>query len=889
MFIISSVAIAQSQSNRLNGRIVDSETKEAIPFASVQLLALPDSTFISGTATQADGRFALSLPQHNTKTYLLQISFIGYAPINQAVKPSGKNLDLGEILLAPDGITLDETVITANAVMAITENDTTVYNSSAYRTPSGSMLEELVKQLPGSEITYDGRILIQGKEVKKILVDGKEYFADNPKTVLKNLPVEMVERIKAYERQSDLERLTGVDDGENEMVLDLSVKKNMKNNWVENFFGGIGNKSRYEVANTLNHFRDDLQFTAIGNLNNTNNQGFAEIQRESSNASGNTLNRQGITISRSLGMNLSKDWSRVKMRTNIQYGNTDNATANKTIVDNFLKQEKSITEGTNNGRNKAENLVANAYLEWKIDPVTNLVFRPTMRYSSSNRHSTGYQKSWTDDVAVNEKESDNRNDNSLFNTNFILQVNRKFSKKGRNIALRLDYGINNSSADRLNYSTTRYFKSGNERLINQKIDNTGDGANYRLQLVYAEPLPKAHFLQFRYSYQYRTATSDRRAYNWNEDTGGFEEDPDTLNSNLFKNQYSNHLFNIGLRSVKKKYNYTIGIDLEPQKSVSRTTVEGIEKHSMTKNVLNFSPTLNFKYKFSKRSNLQIIYRGKSRQPNIRDLQPIADMTNPLNIRIGNPELKPSYINSFNLNYNSYNIKHQRNIILQIVAENTINSVTNQVTYDSETGNRVTTPVNVNGNWRLQSSFSLNTPFRNRNWIFQTYTNLRYNKTNGFTTINKEDPQKSIVRHFMGRERLKLTYRSKYMEIAARADAIYNYSLNNVRDTHTRTCDLVTGTDLQGYLPWNLEAFSDFSYHLRTGYGYTGNAKNSLIWNLQLSRSFFKEKQLLLRFKVYDILRQETSVIRTITSTAMRDVDYNVLGSYFMFHVVVSLH
>ena len=206
-----------------------------------------------------------------------------------------------------------------------------------------------------------------------------------------------------------------------------------------------------------------------------------------------------------------------------------------------------------------------------------------------------------------------------------------------------------------------------------------------MQLVYVEPLPWLHFLQFRYSYQYRANNSDHFVYNWDKDLDEFTPDYDEEASNCFENQYSNHLFNVAVRTSRKKYNYNIGADFEPQKSVSHSVLKDDPENQLERSVFNFSPTVNFRYKFSKRTRLQIVYRGKSRQPNIRDLQPVTDRTNPLNIRVGNPSLKPSYINTFTLNFNSYNMKRQRNMVATALVENTINSVTNQVTYDSETG------------------------------------------------------------------------------------------------------------------------------------------------------------------------------------------------------------
>ncbi len=561
-------ANAQSGKGSFAGRVIDKDTKQPIGYAAVRLLTLPDSVFVAGVATTDDGKFKMPVVWPKDKKLFLEISFIGYTTFSKPIPASfrGSSQNLGDIALLPDGFLLNETVVVGKVPLAVTEQDTTVFNASAYRTPEGSMLEDLVKQLPGGEIDGDGKLLIHGKEVEKILVDGKEFFTDDLKAALKNLPVEMVEKLKAYERKSDLARLTGIDDGDEEMILDLAVKKDMKKGWMDNFMAGTGNKGRYELANTLNRFRDNSQLTIIGNLNNTNNQGFSELQRESSAASGNILNRVGLVTSHSLGMNFTRDWDRVKLRSNIQYAGTDRSEDSRTIVDNFLRQDKSISHSTNDNHTKNHNLTTNAYLEWKIDSVTNLVFRPQYRYVASDRRSGSYQQSWSDETLLNERTASNLYDNSQYNLTFMLQVNRKFSRKGRNLALKVDYGTNASSADRENFSTTHYFKNDTEKVVNQRVDDEGDGYNYRLQLVYVEPLPNRYFLQFRYSYQYRVTHSDRFVYNWDEAMEDFVADYDSLASNSFESQYSTHLFNMAVRTSRKKYNYNIGVDLEPQKT-----------------------------------------------------------------------------------------------------------------------------------------------------------------------------------------------------------------------------------------------------------------------------------------------------------------------------------
>lgn len=895
VFLLISLAVyAQSGKERFAGRVVDTETNEPVPFAAVRLLVLPDSTLLAGVATDAFGKFQLSVSVTDTvktRPMMVHVSYIGYKPVYRPVSVSSKSTShvLGDIPFVSEGYALDETVVVGQAPMVVTEGDTTVFNASAYRTPEGSMLEDLVKQLPGGEIDADGKLLIHGKEVKKILVDGKEFFSDDPKAALKNLPVEMVEKLRAYERQSDLARLTGIDDGEEEMILDLSVKKNMKQGWMENFMGGVGSKDRYELANTLNRFRSNSQLTVIGNLNNTNNQGFSEMQKESSSSTGNVRSRTGLTTSRSLGLNATYDWKRVKFRSNVQYVGTDRLEDSRTTVDNYLRKDNSINKSTAHNRQQNHDLVANAFLEWKMDSVTTLIFRPQYRFSSNDRESNGFQEGWGNNVLLNEKESSGKNHNSRYNMTMMLQLSRKLSRMGRNVALKVDYGTNASSTDRKNLSTTRYFKNNTKKVQNQKIEDDVDGYNYRVQLVYVEPLPWRHFLQLRYSYQYKVNNSDRFVYDWDKKLEEFAPDYDEDSSNRFENQYSNHLLNLSVRTSRKKYNYNIGADFEPQKSVSHSLLNDTPENQLEKSVMNISPTVNFRYKFSKRTRLQIVYRGKGRQPNIRDLQPIVDRTNPLNIRVGNPSLKPTYTNTFTLNFNSYSTKHRRNMVATALVENTMNNVTNQVTYDSETGVRTTLPVNMNGNWRASGSFSLNTPFKNRNWVFRTYSFVQFRNQNSFTTLNKEAPVKSSVQHLTARERLRLMFRNRQMEITALAGLLYNNSYNNVREKRTETYDYQIGTEMLFYLPWSMELYTDLTYVLREGYDFKGYAKENFMWNCQLSKAFLKKKQLLIRFKIYDILRQDISLVRTITATAIRDTDYNALGSYFMVHAILRLN
>ena len=275
MLLCTFSIFAQNKVITVSGRVVESDSKEPAAQATVQLLSLPDSAYAAGIASSNQGWF--TLPKVKAGKYVLKVSYIGFrtkfVPVQLAANAPDKKL--GTIALEPDAVMLKEAVITAEAPQVVVKEDTLEYNSTAYRTPEGAMLEELVKKLPGAEIDDDGNVKINGKEVKKIMVDGKEFFGGDVKTGLKNLPVNMIDKLKTYDKKSDLARVTGIDDGEEETVLDLKVKKGMNQGWFGNASVAGGTEDRYGSNLMLNRFVDNSQFSLIGSANNVNDQGFS--------------------------------------------------------------------------------------------------------------------------------------------------------------------------------------------------------------------------------------------------------------------------------------------------------------------------------------------------------------------------------------------------------------------------------------------------------------------------------------------------------------------------------------------------------------------------------------------------------------------------------------
>lgn len=467
LLLLSTFSIfAQNKVITVSGRVVESDSKEPAAQATVQLLSLPDSAYAAGIASNNQGWF--TLPKVKAGKYLLKVSYIGFltkhVPLHLYANMTEKRV--GTIALESDAVMLKEAVITAEAPQVTVKEDTLEYNSSAYRTPEGAMLEELVKKLPGAEIDDEGNVKINGKEVKKIMVDGKEFFGGDVKTGLKNLPVNMIDKLKTYDKKSDLARVTGIDDGEEETVLDLKVKKGMNQGWFGNASAAVGTEDRYGSNLMLNRFVDNSQFSLIGSANNVNDQGF------SGGGGPRFRNSNGLTATKMLGVNFATQSEKLELGGSARYNFSDRDALSTNYSERFLQNGNSYSNSNSKNRSKNTNFKADFRLEWKPDTLTNIIFRPNFSYGKSDSHSkseSGTFKSdpfnlvpnpngfldksiWNttddplDDIRVNASNSESSTESNSLSANASLQVNRRLNNQGRNITFRgtFSYGDNDS-------------------------------------------------------------------------------------------------------------------------------------------------------------------------------------------------------------------------------------------------------------------------------------------------------------------------------------------------------------------------------------------------------------------------------------------------------------
>ena len=375
----------------VSGTVVDGDDKSPIAQATVQLLSLPDSTMAVGNVTNNNGVFSVAA---RPGKYVLKISFVGYLTQEKPLQlTAGKpSVNVGTVTLPTDDIMLGEAIVVAEAPQVTISEDTIGYNASAYRTPEGAMLEELVKKLPGAEVDEDGNIKINGKEVKKIMVDGKEFFGGDVKTGLKNLPVNMIDKLKTYNKKSDLARVTGIDDGEEETVLDLKVKKGMNQGWFGNANVAGGTESRYSSNVMLNRFVENSQFSLIGSANNVNDQGFS-----GGGGRPRFRNSNGLTATKMLGANFATQTDKLELGGSARYNFSDRDAISTNYSERFLQNGNSYSNSNSKGRNKNTNFNADFRLEWKPDTLTNIIFRPNFSYGKSDGYSISESGTFNED------------------------------------------------------------------------------------------------------------------------------------------------------------------------------------------------------------------------------------------------------------------------------------------------------------------------------------------------------------------------------------------------------------------------------------------------------------------------------------------------------------
>lgn len=892
MILFSPMAFAQQSGVNVTGSVVEQGSDTPIEQATVRLLNVKDSAMVRGVVSARNGSFTLK----NVKkgSYLLHITFIGYDPLYQPLQITGKKnpVNVGKLELSDGAIELGEAVVIGKAPEVTVRNDTVEYNADSYKVTEGSVLEDLLKKMPGVEVDGEGKITVNGKEVKKVMVDGKEFFSDDPKVASKNLPAKMIDKLQVLDKKSDMAQMTGFDDGEEETVINLTVKPGMKQGWFGNAYGGYGSKDRYEGNAMVNRFVNNDQITFMGGANNTNNMGFSDLASTMFSGMGGGGGRRGgfgagsgITSSGNAGLNFSKEFKPDKLTLggNTRYSHSDNDARSKSDRQNILPGDSSSYDNSEAmSRTKSDNFGVDFRLEWKPDTMTQLIFRPS--FSLSHSMNDNFSDATTLDNerdTVNTNKSSNYSESNGYNLNASIDFSRKLNNKGRVFSATLSGGNSDSYSDGMNRSDIVYFNQTDalkNSIIDQRSRYDNKGFNYRAYVSWVEPIGHNNFIQATYSISQRKQEALKNVYN--QDADGIYNVLDSAYSQSYRNNFISQRASLSFKSQRAKFNYTIGLNLDPSYSSSENFVGDTTLSKITRKVVNLSPMAQFNYMFDKRTNLRIMYNGRTSQPSMTQLQPVADISDPTNITIGNPDLNPRYTNNVFIRFQQFTPEKQRAFMIMANGSYIINDIVSYTSYNQETGVKTTTYKNVNGNYSGNVRMMLNTPLKNKKFSINSMTMASFANSNGY--INEE---KNTNRNLILSERGGIDFRSSYLDLGVNGNIRYNATSNSLqKENNQNTFNYGAGGYTTIYLPLNFKIESDVNWSTNSGYG-DGFKQNEVLWNASASKSFLKNNQGTLRFKIYDILQQRSNISRSVTASYIQDSEYNTLGSYFMVHFI----
>lgn len=884
-FAFALFANAQSTSGNgsISGKLIDDVSKEPISEANIRILSQKDSTYITGKASGKDGAFSIPIKSGN---YIVHVSYIGYSDLykDASVTNSNSNIKLGTLSLHEDGVLLSDAIVTAKAAEIVVKGDTLEYNADSYKVTESAVIEDLLKKMPGVEIDKDGKITINGKDIKKILVDGKEFFSDDPKVASKNLPAKMVDKLQVLDRRTDMSMMTGFDDGDEETVINLTVRPGMKQGVFGNAFAGYGSQDRYEANAMVNYMRESDQLTLLGGLNNTNNAGFSDLASAMFGSMGGRGGRggssSGITKSANGGMNFSKEFSKkLKAGGNIRYGDTDTDRNSSVYTQNLLSSGNTFERETNKSNSYSQNINMDFRVEWEPDTLTKFIFRPNASIYNNNRSENGeFSTLNAEGDTINHGDSKYFSKGDGKNVGGTLEGSRTLDKKGRVISFSIGGGLSDSENNGNNLSNTFYNGSRPNDIIDQLVMNSNSSRNMRAYASYVEPLGNNNFLQLAYNYRFNKSESDKDTRT--KDANGQYNQLDTAYSKRLENNFYNQNVELNFRASREKYNYMLGVSMQPSKSVSKTYRAESLIGDVSQNVINFAPMAQFNYLWSRQNNIRINYNGRTDQPSVSQLSPVIDVSDPLNISYGNPNLKPSFNHDLRIRYRMFDAEKNRSYMFMTNAGYTVNDIVSYRITDLVTGKKESTYENVDGNWNASARFMTNQPLGNIKFTAFSMSFASYNNSNGFSNGEKNTSKRLNLGETLG-----VNYRSDLFDLSARGNVSYNKVDNTLPGQQNQEyLNYGGGAQTTIYLPFNFLIESDINYSTNSGYA-DGFEQKELLWNAALSKQLFKQKNGTIRFKIYDILKQKSDVSRSVTSNYIRDTTTNTLTSYFMFHFV----
>ncbi len=933
LFTLSLAVNAQKPDGVIRGKLVDSAGKQPIANATVSLLNPKDSSLITFTLTGKTGAFEMKGIDNGD--YRLVISSTGFMEMrkNVTVSATTKTVELGDINPEKDYKTLQGVTVTSESPIQV-KNDTVQFNASGFKTQPNATLEDLLKKLPGVEVDKEGAVKSQGEQVQKVLVDGKEFFGNDPKLATKNLTADMIESVQVFDDMSDQAKFTKIDDGSRSKTLNIKLKKDRNKGFFGRALAGIGSDGHYEGNLSINKFNGNQRVSLLFNSNNINKQGFSfsdiissmggfsgfggggggnfggggggGMQMMSMRGGGGNMGfggagSTGLIKSTSVGLNYSDQWSsKIKVTGSYFFSQSkpyqEQNSLRKTTFTKKIGGGDSIAirNNTSISDNLNENHRFNLRFEYQIDSMNSLLYTPSLTFQHSKNQSNDTSFSTTEFAGQPEylavtARSSRTNERHGFNLGNNLLFRHKFSKTGRTFTLGWNNTFGKSNSDGITISNNKFYAPNGSltgaQLQDQQNDQETKTNNNVISTSYTEPFGLNKLLEVNYAYTHNVNNSDKETRNFNSGSGKYDI-PNLLLSNRFENTFAAHRYGLNFRVQEKKYNYQFGVGVQTSdlESISRrasATTDSVTKQHYT----NLFPTANFNFTPSRSKNLRISYNGRTNQPSISQLQNVPDETDSLNVIIGNPNLDQEFNHNFNLGYNTFNILTFKFIAANINFNMTRNKIVNDIRILGP--KTITTYTNVNGYWRGGTFVTLGLPFKNPK-LKGSSINLT-NNTSFTQDVSLLQGQKDLTRTFSVSQGAGVNINKDKVDFGVKANVAYNRATYS--NTPSQNDEYYTQTysgDFTYTFKKNFIFSTNFDYLINSGRA-EGFNQSVPLWNAYISKQFFKNKNGELRVSVNDILNQNQSITRSVVNRTVTDTRSVVLKRYFMVSFLFNLN
>jgi hypothetical protein len=918
MFVFSMAAVvAKSQDISLKGKVADKGDNSPVIGATVKLVSARDSSQAKLVVTDKNGNFVFN--NLNASGYKLYISFTGYEKIEQRVNLQASNITPLSFSIAKVATQLSDVTVVSKAAPARQKGDTTEYSAGQFKVNPDATAEDMIKKLPGVTVAKDGTVTAMGESVRKVTVDGKDFFGDDATAALKNLPASVIDKIQVFDKLSDQAQLTGFDDGNSVKTVNIVTKSGIKNGQFGRIYAGAGTDSRYTTGGNVSFFKGDRRISLVGNFNNINLQNFASQdllgvtsgsnsgggQRGGGNRGGgsgadnfNVGQASGISKTNAFGINFSNVYAKkITVTGSYFFNNSHNTNESVVNTETFKKSQNQFSIQKSTSVTDNTNHRVNLRFEYKIDSSNSIFIIPSFSFqkNSSSAFSSVNTYKANNDSVNNSITPLSTSDRNGFNIRNNILFRHAFAKKGRTLSFGFNTTFTKNDGESITDSRYRFYDSLGvfkyDSLQNRLIDNNTNGHTIGGNVAYSEPVGKKGQLQFDYTVSIQKNKADQQNFSYD---GLKYSRFDTALSNRFDNTITTNNGGISYRlGQSRDEQLSFGVNFQNSRLQSDRIFPTTT--SVDQSFTTVLPNLMWRKKLSANVNVRVFYRASTNFPSISQLQDVVNLNNPLYVSSGNPDLKQSYTHFLSGRYAYTNSKTSKSFFANLFLQTAGNYISNAVYIPNKdtaiqqnivlkAGSQFTKPVNLNGYKSVRTFFTYSMPIKFIKSTLNLNTGFSYSKLPGMV-----DYQKTFTNSYAYNGGVVVASNiSEYVDFNVSYTANFtNSKTNTTNSTTSKSVNQVIGAqfNLLNKKGWFVQ--NDISGN--TYSGLSGGLNQSFwLWNAAIGKKFLKNKAGELKLSVFDLLKQNQSITRTVADTYIQDVQTQVLQQYFMLTFTYSL-